>query len=100
MLDKTVTNWQAAADELNIEGRAFINGQMTDALSGETRPSINTAHKVAAAVRVGTKGIYNYFGGDITVPFGGFKQSGNGRDKSIHAFNDYTELKTTWIEFE
>jgi len=61
---------------------------------------INTAHKVAAAVRVGTMGINNYFGGDSTVPFGGFKQSGNGRDKSIHAFNDYTELKTTWIEFE
>jgi 4-guanidinobutyraldehyde dehydrogenase/NAD-dependent aldehyde dehydrogenase len=32
------------------------------------------------------------------VPFGGFKQSGNGRDKSILAFHDYTELKTTWIE--
>jgi acyl-CoA reductase-like NAD-dependent aldehyde dehydrogenase len=62
--------------------------------------NINTAHRVAAAVRVGTMGINNYFGGDITVPFGGFKQSGNGRDKSIHAFDDYTELKTTWIEFE
>ena len=61
---------------------------------------INTAHQVAAAVRVGTMGINNYFGGDITVPFGGFKQSGNGRDKSIHAFHDYTELKTTWIEFD
>jgi 4-guanidinobutyraldehyde dehydrogenase/NAD-dependent aldehyde dehydrogenase len=62
--------------------------------------NINTAHKVAAAVRVGTMGINNYFGGDMTVPFGGFKQSGNGRDKSIHAFHDYTELKTTWIELE
>ena len=62
--------------------------------------NINTAHRVAAAVRVGTMGINNYFGGDITVPFGGFKQSGNGRDKSMHAFDDYTELKTTWIEFE
>jgi len=62
--------------------------------------NINTAHKVAAAVRVGTMGINNYFGGDVTVPFGGFKQSGNGRDKSIHAFHDYTELKTTWIEFD
>jgi acyl-CoA reductase-like NAD-dependent aldehyde dehydrogenase len=60
---------------------------------------IDTAHQVARAVRVGTMGINNYFGGDITVPFGGFKQSGNGRDKSIHAFHDYTELKTTWIEF-
>ena len=62
--------------------------------------NINTAHKVAAAVRVGTMGINNYFGGDMTVPFGGFKQSGNGRDKSIHAFDDYTELKTTWIELD
>jgi len=62
--------------------------------------NINTAHRVAAAVRVGTMGINNYFGGDVTVPFGGFKQSGNGRDKSMHAFDDYTELKTTWIEFE
>ncbi len=62
--------------------------------------NINTAHQVAAAVRVGTMGINNYFGGDITVPFGGFKQSGNGRDKSMHAFDDCTELKTTWIEFK
>ncbi|MCH8867512.1 MAG: aldehyde dehydrogenase [Proteobacteria bacterium] len=62
--------------------------------------NINTAHKVAAAVRVGTMGINNYFGGDMTVPFGGFKQSGNGRDKSMHAFDDYTELKTIWIELD
>ena len=62
--------------------------------------NINTAHQVAAAVRVGTMGINNYFCGDMTVPFGGFKQSGNGRDKSIHAFHDYTELKTTWVEFD
>lgn len=61
---------------------------------------ISRAHRVAAAVRVGTMGVNNYFGGDITVPFGGFKQSGNGRDKSIHAFHDYTELKTTWIELD
>ena len=41
MLDKTVNDWQSAASELEIESRAFINGQMTDALSGETRPCIN-----------------------------------------------------------
>lgn len=39
-----------------------------------------------------------YDHGDVTVPFGGFKQSGNGRDKSLHALDKYTELKTTWIE--
>lgn len=60
--------------------------------------NINTALKVAAGVRTGTMGVNNYFGGDITVPFGGFKESGNGRDKSLHAMDDYTELKTTWIQ--
>ena len=60
---------------------------------------ISKALTVAQEVIVGTMGVNNYFGGDITVPFGGFKQSGNGRDKSMHAFDDYTELKTTWIEY-
>ena len=32
------------------------------------------------------------------VPFGGFKQSGIGRDKSLHAFDKYTELKSTWLD--
>ena len=32
------------------------------------------------------------------VPFGGYRQSGNGRDNSLHAFEKYTQLKTTWIE--
>jgi len=42
--------------------------------------------------------VNQYDGDDITVPFGGYKQSGNGRDKSLHAFDKYTELKTTWIQ--
>lgn len=62
--------------------------------------NINKALRVCRQVRVGTLGVNNYFGGDMTVPFGGFKQSGNGRDKSIHAFDDYSELRTTWIEFD
>jgi len=32
------------------------------------------------------------------VPFGGFKESGNGRAKSLHALDKYVELKTTWID--
>ena len=35
---------------------------------------------------------------DITVPFGGYKQSGFGRDKSLHALDKYTQLKTTWVK--
>jgi acyl-CoA reductase-like NAD-dependent aldehyde dehydrogenase len=49
-------------------------------------------------VRAGTVYVNCYDADDITVPFGGYKQSGIGRDKSLHAFDKYTELKTTWIE--
>ena len=59
---------------------------------------ITTAHKVAKRLRAGTVYVNCYDADDITVPFGGFKQSGNGRDKSLHAMDKYTELKTTWVD--
>jgi len=59
---------------------------------------VTTAHRVARALRAGTVFINCYDDDDITVPFGGFKQSGIGRDKSLHALEKYTELKTTWID--
>ncbi|NKI92302.1 aldehyde dehydrogenase [Rhizobacter sp. SG703] len=62
--------------------------------------NINRAHRVARALRAGTVHVNQYDEDDITVPFGGFKQSGNGRDKSLHAFDKYTELKTTWIRLD
>ncbi len=37
---------------------------------------------------------------DITVAFGGYEQSGNGRDKSLHAFEKYTELKSMWLRID
>lgn len=58
---------------------------------------LRKAHQTARALRVGTVHVNQYDGDDITVPFGGYKQSGNGRDKSLHALDKYTELKTTWI---
>jgi len=59
--------------------------------------SLNRAHRVARALRAGTVHVNQYDEDDITVPFGGVKQSGNGRDKSLHALDKYTELKTTWL---
>ncbi|GAA0401575.1 aldehyde dehydrogenase [Pseudomonas extremaustralis] len=59
---------------------------------------ISKAHLTAKALRAGSVWINQYDGGDMTAPFGGFKQSGNGRDKSLHAFDKYTELKATWIK--
>lgn len=59
---------------------------------------INKAHKMARALRAGSVWVNCFDGGDITTPFGGYKQSGFGRDKSLHAMEKYTELKTIWIE--
>ncbi len=61
---------------------------------------LNRAHRVARGLRAGTVHVNQYDEDDITVPFGGYKQSGNGRDKSLHAFDKYTELKTTWIRLD
>jgi gamma-glutamyl-gamma-aminobutyraldehyde dehydrogenase len=58
---------------------------------------LRTAHRVSRAVPAGTVWVNCYEEGDLTVPFGGMKASGNGRDKSRHAVDKYTELKTTWI---
>lgn len=60
--------------------------------------NLSRAHLTAKALRAGSVWVNQYDGGDMTAPFGGFKQSGNGRDKSLHAFDKYTELKSTWIK--
>lgn len=62
--------------------------------------NLNRAHRVARALRAGAVHVNQYGEDDITVPFGGYKQSGNGRDKSLHALDKYTELKTTWIRID
>lgn len=59
---------------------------------------ISRAHLAAKAIRAGVIHVNCYDEDDITVPFGGYKQSGNGRDKSLHALDKYTEMKTTWIK--
>lgn len=59
--------------------------------------NINRVHRVAKQLQAGSVWVNNYNEGDMTVPFGGFKMSGNGRDKSLHAIEKFTETKTTWI---
>lgn len=44
-------------------------------------------------------GINFQFDGDTTVPLGGCRQRSHGREKLLHAFDNYIELKTTWVEF-
>jgi acyl-CoA reductase-like NAD-dependent aldehyde dehydrogenase len=58
---------------------------------------ITKAFKVSQALRAGVVWVNCFDNGHISSPFGGFKQSGFGRDKSLHAMDKYSQLKATWI---
>lgn len=59
--------------------------------------SVTTAHRSARALRAGTVWVNAFDIADVITPFGGFKASGSGRDRSLHALDSYSALKTTWI---
>ena len=61
----------------------------------------NTKRAIRGArmLRAGTVTVNSFGEGDISTPFGGFKQSGfGGRDNGLHAHDQYTQLKTIWID--
>ncbi|WP_052668562.1 aldehyde dehydrogenase [Nitriliruptor alkaliphilus] len=58
---------------------------------------VSAAHRTARDLRAGTVWINCFDASDITVPFGGSGESGYGRDKSLHAVDNYTHRKTTWL---
>lgn len=60
--------------------------------------NLSRAHRMVRGVRAGVVHVNTYGGSDNTVPLGGVKQSGNGHDKSLHALDKYTDLKTAWIQ--
>jgi gamma-glutamyl-gamma-aminobutyraldehyde dehydrogenase len=60
---------------------------------------INRAHRMSQALRAGTVWINTYDQSSLATPFGGFKRSGFGRDRSLHALEKYADLKTVWTHF-
>ncbi len=58
---------------------------------------INEAYQVSRLLKAGIVHVNSYGADDNSVPFGGFKESGFGKDKSLYAFDEYTNLKTTWM---
>ena len=59
---------------------------------------LSRAHRMVRAIKAGVVHVNCYGGPDITVPITGLKQSGNGSDKSLHALDKFTDLKTAWIQ--
>lgn len=80
------------------EAMRIANASMYGLAAGIWTSNINTAHHAASELRAGNVWINCWDGSDISTPFGGYKQSGIGRDRSLHALDKYTEMKTIWLE--
>ena len=80
------------------EGVRVVNESAYGLAASVWTQDITTALTTAQRLRAGTVWVNTFDVADVITPFGGVKQSGSGRDRSLHAFDAYTALKTTWID--
>jgi gamma-glutamyl-gamma-aminobutyraldehyde dehydrogenase len=86
---------QTFGDE--AEAVAMANDTVYGLAASVWTRDLSRAHRVSAALHAGTVSVNTVDALSAQTPFGGFKQSGFGRDLSLHALEKYTGLKTTWI---
>jgi phenylacetaldehyde dehydrogenase len=77
---------------------AAANNTVYGLAAGVWSNNIGTAHRVGARLRAGTVWLNTWHADDVTLPRGGFKQSGWGRELGSFGLDDYTELKTVIAE--
>jgi len=88
-----VTKFESEAEALSL-----ANGTDFGLAAAVWTSDLSRAHRMVAGIRAGIVHVNTYGGADMTVPLGGVGQSGNGHDKSLHAFDKYVDLKTAWIQ--
>jgi gamma-glutamyl-gamma-aminobutyraldehyde dehydrogenase len=84
--------------ESEAEAIALANATEYGLAAAVWTSDLSRAHKMVSSIKAGLVHVNTYGGSDLTVPLGGVKQSGNGHDKSLHAFDKYTDLKSAWIK--
>lgn len=80
------------------EAVSIANGTDYGLAAAVWTANLSRAHRMVRRVRAGLVHVNTYGGSDLTVPLGGLGQSGNGHDKSPHALDKYTNLKSAWIQ--
>ena len=88
-----VTPFETEAEALHL-----ANATDYGLAAGVWTANLGRAHRMVRGIRAGVVHVNTYGGADVTVPLSGVKQSGNGADKSLHALDKYTDLKTAWIQ--
>ena len=76
----------------------LANASVYGLASGVWTSNLSRAHRMVRGIRAGVVHVNTYGGADVTVPLPGHRQSGNGTDKSLHALDKYTDIKTAWIQ--
>ncbi|MGF6885384.1 acyl-CoA reductase-like NAD-dependent aldehyde dehydrogenase [Nocardia sp. GAS34] len=82
------------------QGVALANDTRYGLAASVWTTDLSAAHRVSRQLRAGTVWVNTFDESSVITPFGGFKETGLGRDKSLHALDAYTALKTTWINWE
>jgi gamma-glutamyl-gamma-aminobutyraldehyde dehydrogenase len=81
-----------------VEATRLANGTDYGLAAAVWTANLGRAHRMVGAIKAGLVHVNTYGGSDNTVPLGGMRQSGNGHDKSLHAIDKYTDLKSAWIQ--
>ena len=80
------------------EAVQLANGTSFGLASGVWTSNLSRAHRMIKKIKAGTVFVNTYGGSDNTLPLTGVKQSGNGSDKSLHALDKFTDLKSVWMK--
>ena len=80
------------------EAVQLANGTSFGLASGVWTTNLSRAHRMIKKIKAGTVFVNTYGGTDNTLPLTGVKQSGNGSDKSLHALDKFTDLKSVWMK--
>jgi acyl-CoA reductase-like NAD-dependent aldehyde dehydrogenase len=79
------------------EAVAIANGTIYGLVAAVWTKDVKLAHCLAGEIKAGSVWINTYNGFDTASPFGGYKQSGFGRDLGSYALDQYTNVKSVWV---